>query len=880
MNIPAGATPKAIQVQLPGIDGATVWAWWPGSPGLNTGNFVAVQKRNQGGAQYVITGASGGTASAPATHTILSSTHSDSLADTIVAGDILYGNNTPRLARLPRGSNGQVLTLSSGLPAWINPSGGVQNNFSATAAPTVNDDSGDGYSIGSMWIDITNQNIYQAEDVSVGAANWIWLNDTQWPFTKILTVSATDPSADFTTVGLAISNASAGDLIWLDPGTYTETLTINTALSIYGPGATITSADAATITINAACTFYHLTIANTNAGALARPIAIDASTLTLVHCTLSKTSGAATVSAGISSEGAATLNLVNSYINITAGTTRRGVFNDVDPVTLTIDGGAITASTNTIYDTYDGSTVTLRNNPMLAGGAPSFGGATTTLIGHYTDSSGVLTPLTASGISGGIWLHRAGGARIKYATIAAAITASANGDTIKLYTGTYDLGSTGLVVNKSITIVGDGPEVTLITCSESGNPTIDITTGSVMLKDLWVANTSAGTTAGAVATDSSGIVLENCYLHKTSGTPTNSYGFYLYGGGSARLTNCRIAVETGTNRRGIMNDTAAGTITVEGGEVGGVSFDLYSNQSSTITLSNCILTNATYSWSGTIQGEALDVYGRKLRVKPAGLFNGRMTLTTATPVPTADQTAKTTIYLTPIQGGEIEVYNGYFWIEAKLVEISLSLSGFTADKNSDLWVYDNAGTLALERTEWTNDTTRATAIAFQDGRYVKSGTVTRLYCGSFRTTGTTGQTEDSLLKRFIWNYYNRRIRPLQIYDTNSHTYNTASWRSWNNDDTVRLHLLNGVDDQPIAVSGSIEARSGTGAQIYGGVGLDTTTAGSIQEYSHVLTSLLRCGYAANISTGDGYHYLQQVEFGHTGTAPTFSRAGLFAAIFG
>lgn len=40
------------------------------------------------------------------------------------------------------------------------------------AAPTVNDDTGDGYFVGDMWLDETNDVIYQAIDVTAGAAVW------------------------------------------------------------------------------------------------------------------------------------------------------------------------------------------------------------------------------------------------------------------------------------------------------------------------------------------------------------------------------------------------------------------------------------------------------------------------------------------------------------------------------------------------------------------------------------------------------------------------------------------------------------------------------------------------------------------------------------
>ncbi|MGV8130683.1 MAG: hypothetical protein ACP5N7_01110 [Candidatus Pacearchaeota archaeon] len=47
------------------------------------------------------------------------------------------------------------------------------NNFTAVAAPTINDDSGDGYSVGSIWLNTSTNEFYIAASVSVGAAVWI-----------------------------------------------------------------------------------------------------------------------------------------------------------------------------------------------------------------------------------------------------------------------------------------------------------------------------------------------------------------------------------------------------------------------------------------------------------------------------------------------------------------------------------------------------------------------------------------------------------------------------------------------------------------------------------------------------------------------------------
>jgi hypothetical protein len=45
-------------------------------------------------------------------------------------------------------------------------------NWAAAVAPTVNEDSGDGYAIGSFWFNTTGHTMYVAESVAVGAAVW------------------------------------------------------------------------------------------------------------------------------------------------------------------------------------------------------------------------------------------------------------------------------------------------------------------------------------------------------------------------------------------------------------------------------------------------------------------------------------------------------------------------------------------------------------------------------------------------------------------------------------------------------------------------------------------------------------------------------------
>ena len=153
----------------------------------------------------------------------------------------------------------------------------------------------------------------------------------------------------------------------------------------------------------------------------------------------------------------------------------------------------------------------------------------------------------------------------------------------------------------------------------------------------------------------------------------------------------------------------------------------------------------------------------------------RLTLSTNDPVPDADVTAATTVYLTPYKGNGIGLYDGSSeWSVFTSAQVSIAVPA-TTDTMYDVFAYDVSGTLTLEAVAWTNDTTRATAIVKQDGVWVKSGTPARRLVGCFRTTGTSGQCESSLKTRFIANVDN--LVPLDMFfasDTETVGYQYAS----------------------------------------------------------------------------------------------------------
>lgn len=205
---------------------------------------------------------------------------------------------------------------------------------------------------------------------------------------------------------------------------------------------------------------------------------------------------------------------------------------------------------------------------------------------------------------------------------------------------------------------------------------------------------------------------------------------------------------------------------------------------------------------------------------------GRLTLTTNTPVTTADVTAATTVYFTPYGGcSNVTLYDGTaYWYQQDFTQVSIAVPA-TTSQMYDVFGYDNAGTFTLELTAWTNDTTRATALTTQNGVYVKTGATTRLYLGSFRTTGVSGQTEDSVTKRYLWNYYNRVPRQLQRYEsTASWTYTTATVRQANGSTANQIDVVVGVAEVAVDLTLNVLTSNSTGGVgATAGIGEDSTT---------------------------------------------------------
>ena len=254
---------------------------------------------------------------------------------------------------------------------------------------------------------------------------------------------------------------------------------------------------------------------------------------------------------------------------------------------------------------------------------------------------------------------------------------------------------------------------------------------------------------------------------------------------------------------------------------------------------------------------------------------GRLTTESGVAVSTSDRTSQSTIYYTPYTGNGLWLYDGTIWHPYTFTERSLALSGLTSGKNYDVFIYDNAGTVTLELSAaWTTDTARADALTTQDGVYVKSGATTRRWLGTIRTTSTTA-TEDSLTKRFVWNYYNAVARPmLRLESTSSWTLNSTTWRPANNSTANRLELVSGLAGgfQLFQIVNYANITS-TGDNGRIAIAIDSTTTPAANNLGILMPNTVNA-LATICSLNDpqllGYHYYQWIEkTGGFGAGMTF-----------
>jgi hypothetical protein len=251
-----------------------------------------------------------------------------------------------------------------------------------------------------------------------------------------------------------------------------------------------------------------------------------------------------------------------------------------------------------------------------------------------------------------------------------------------------------------------------------------------------------------------------------------------------------------------------------------------------------------------------------LRVISRGLFapQGRLTLTTATPVLTSDVTGALTVFYALYNGDKVPLYSGSEYLTYEFAELSCLLSDATkspaaaaADSLYDMFIWNDAGTMRLTRGPvWTDATTRSagTALVRTKGAWLNSLAITNgpgaslgTYVGTIATNAGAATVNMQFLPAAasggnapylgVWNAYNRVPTSCVNLDSDdTWDYTTATLRPMNNDQggagvntDNRITFVSGLEEGRLSARAVVKARNtNTGVTVVNGIGLDSTSA--------------------------------------------------------
>lgn len=261
---------------------------------------------------------------------------------------------------------------------------------------------------------------------------------------------------------------------------------------------------------------------------------------------------------------------------------------------------------------------------------------------------------------------------------------------------------------------------------------------------------------------------------------------------------------------------------------------------------------------------------------------GRLTPSTSDPVG-EESTGVDDLYYLPHSGDYVALHDGsssWSYHQIPSVGVSFDVSTDTdldaasiaVDSNYDVFLYNNASTLELHLKKWTDSTTRATALAYQDGVLVLSGSTAYRYLGTIRTEDVSSAPKivDDYRRRFIWNFYNRvtrrnvgrRASPASYTasspgSTAQQTLNGGGYDEFKHEFVIGLdHYCSGT------LQSSVSFGSGSSYRQY--VFLDGAQDGGGMTAATTVTTLHVIFSKTVAAPGIGYHYWEAYEMDRGG----------------
>ena len=281
---------------------------------------------------------------------------------------------------------------------------------------------------------------------------------------------------------------------------------------------------------------------------------------------------------------------------------------------------------------------------------------------------------------------------------------------------------------------------------------------------------------------------------------------------------------------------------------------------------------------------------------------GRLTLTSNTPVMTADATAQTSVYYTPYQGNIVPIYDGANMQSYTFGQLTMALntSNQLSTKLYDLFAFLNSSVVTIGAgPAWSSSTFRGTGsntTEYQqiDGLWVNANTITlkngstsyssipvgqATYLGTVYMTanGQTGMAFQPASASLgtnnilgLYNAYNRvTISSRSIDSTTSWPYSTATVRPANGSTSNRISWVDGLQQSFVRAEYQVQAACSSGDASFVYIGLDSTATpqSSVSGEAVSLTASLRT--ASDIPPQLGFHYVQALENTSGGSGVTF-----------
>jgi len=456
------------------------------------------------------------------------------------------------------------------------------------------------------------------------------------------------------------------------------------------------------------------------------------------------------------------------------------------------------------------------------GDSPQFTGVN---VGHASDTTVTRASSGDLNVEGNI-VYRAGGTDVPVADGGTGVGTLTDGGVL-LGSGTSAVTAMAVLSDGEM-IVGDGSGDPVAESGATLRTSVGVGTGdSPQFTAIELGHASDTTIARASAGN---VTIEGNAIYRAGGTDV---AVADGGTGASSLTDGGVLLGSGTSAVTAMAVLADSEMIVGDG-----STDPVAESGSTLRTSiGCdVATNITSGTMATARlGSGTASSGTYLRGDSSWasitsssqpmVCEGRLTLTSGTPVTTGDVTGAGTIYFALYGGNRIALYTGAAWTTVTFAEMSIAASGGTASKPHDIFLDYNGGSPALALLAWTDDTNRATALTTQDGVYVKNGDTQQRYLGTVWLDGSK-QAADSEQDRHVWNYYNRTVRALRrVESTNSWTYTTATYRQANGSTANSVNVLVGLNEDAVTMTLSCGAyNSSSGVATEAAIGLDSTSA--------------------------------------------------------